>query len=129
MISPPGILLLKMYVFLWIPRHLVELTVLFLLDETHLDPLSPGCKHSGQPLRSGHGLLGEPWAGGQQQLARCFQGKGAGHWQAVGVQWYEVLVGSTCGSLSARISASTSSSIGPISLNVDRAILIVGDGC
>jgi hypothetical protein len=89
---PPGILLLKMYVFLSIPRHLVELTVLFLLDETHLDPLSPGCKHSGQPLRSGHGLRSEPWAGRQQQLVRCFQGKGDGHRQAVGVQWNQVLV-------------------------------------
>jgi hypothetical protein len=128
MTSPPGNLLLKTYVFFPISCHMMELTYGFLLDETHLDPLSPGRKHGGQPLRPGHGFRSESWTRWQQQLVRCFQGKGAGHRQAVGVQWYDVLVSSICGSLSTWTSASTSSSNGPISLNVDRALLIAGVG-
>ena len=103
-IYPAGNLLLKTYAFFSIPRHMMELIVLigFLLDETHLDPLSPGRKHCGQSLWPGHGFCSESWAGRQQQLVHCFQGKGTGHRQAVGVQCYEVLVGSIYSSLSTR---------------------------
>jgi hypothetical protein len=104
MTSPPGSLPLKTYVFFPISRHMMELTVGFLLDETHLDPLSPGCKHGGQPLRPGHGFRSESWTRWQRQLVRCFQGKGAGHRQAIGVQWYEILVTSIYGSPSTWIS-------------------------
>ena len=105
--------------------HMMELTVL-LLDGTHLDPLSPGCKHPGQPLRSGHGIRSESWTRWELQLVREFQGKGVESRPTVGVQWHEVLVGSIYGSLSTWIPASTSSSNAPIPLNVDYTMLIAG---
>jgi hypothetical protein len=58
--------------------------MVFLLGWADLGPLSPGCKHGGQPLRPGHGIRNKSRTIWQLQLVRCFQGKGAGHRQAVG---------------------------------------------
>jgi hypothetical protein len=78
--SPPGISLLMMYALTSnLNTLMMELTIVFLLDGTRLDPLSPGCKHSGQPLRPWHGIRHKPWTRGQLQLVLCFQGKGACH--------------------------------------------------
>jgi hypothetical protein len=126
MTSPAGNSLLKMYAFFRFPA--TSFLISFPLDETHLDPLSAGCKHGSQPLRPGHGIRSESWTRWQLQLVRCFQGKGAGHRQAVGIQRNESLVGFLQGSLSTWISASTSSWNGPISLNVDCAMLMDGVG-
>jgi hypothetical protein len=62
------LLLLKTYAF---PpdtkkfRHMMELTVVshrLFLGESNLDPLPPERKHSGEPLRPGHGFFSESWA-------------------------------------------------------------------
>ena len=91
--SPPENLSWQTYAFPLnlIPPHdeLTGLLIGFLLVGPHLDSLSPGCKHCGQPLWSGDGICSESWLRGQQQLVRCLPGRGAGHRRGVkGIQRY-----------------------------------------
>ena len=65
--------------------ELVFLIILlsFLLDQAHLGLLCPGCKHSGKPLRQGHGIRNQCWSRGQQQLLLFIPGKSTGNWRRI----------------------------------------------